>query len=242
MLMSSRCQLNLRFDGREGLKRAAMQQSKEMGITLTDFIASAIEDKLESKTETNDNVPSQELAKALEPILQRLSALENKEPDREKEVSTTNLSGEERHQLIAYRREYAELKQELADSKHILNEITQECERAWKESNKASQTVINCQKEITILQGENERLRREASQMASQESLLIDADAIQILKEATYLKGTAGNRIKEEIRKFLQVIGVKKGGAGQSEEWKARTTRFLDNLDNWQGVGTESDG
>ena len=120
--MSSRCQLNLRFDGREGLKKAAMQQSKEMGITLTDFVASAIEDKLESKTEANDNVPSQELAKALEPILQRLNALENKEPDRDREIeiSRTNLSGEERHQLIAYRREYAELKQELADTKHIL--------------------------------------------------------------------------------------------------------------------------
>lgn len=241
--MSSRCQLNLRFDDREGLKNAAMQRSKEMGITLTDFVASAIEAKLESKTETveiNNNVPSQELAKALEPILQRLNALENKEQARGIEISTASLSGQERHQLIAYRREYAELKQELADTKQILDEITQECERAWKESNQASQLVNNYQKEVATLQGENKRLRREASQMASQDSLLIDADAIQILKEATYLKGTAGNRIKEEIRKFLQVIGVEK--AGQSEGWKARTTRFLNNLDNWQGIGTESDG
>ncbi|WP_414620802.1 hypothetical protein [Calothrix sp. CCY 0018] len=40
--MTSRCQLNLRFDGREVLKQAAMNRSKEMGITLTDFIASAL--------------------------------------------------------------------------------------------------------------------------------------------------------------------------------------------------------
>ncbi|MEL6165209.1 MAG: hypothetical protein AAFR37_16140, partial [Cyanobacteria bacterium J06628_3] len=163
--MPSRCQLNLRFDGREGLKQAAMERSKTMGITLTDFVASAIKAKLESKTETtktDDDVSSQKLAKALEPILQRLNALESKEQTEGTGVSTTNLSGEERHQLIAYRREYAELKQELADTKHILDEITLECERAWREGNRASQLV-------TILQQENNRLRREASQMASQE-------------------------------------------------------------------------
>lgn len=234
--MTSRCQLNLRFDGKEQLKQAAMERAKTLGMTLTDFVVSAIEDKLELQTEANDRMTSQRLADVLQSILQRLARLEkHQQPtDTSQIIDTTELIGEEGHQLIADRGKYAKLKEELANTTKALEDITQECEKAWQHKEEAQKLVMYYQKDVGILRHEIQQYQ--ASRQTSQENLSIDADAIQILREALYFKGTAGKQIKQQIKKFFEAIGVSQEEPPIPRIWSKEATNFLDDLDRWEGA------
>ncbi|MEM9928059.1 MAG: hypothetical protein AAF915_30785 [Cyanobacteria bacterium P01_D01_bin.50] len=231
-----RQQLNIRFTG--GDKAELLQNLdaylEKYKITKADFIAHCIQYGIDNDLGAISPVvdspyASQVLQKAIEKAIapiekqlqefnERLEKVEAQE-DSKKNLTplaqyplpdSQPLTGEERHQLIAYRKEIKELKQSL-ESSHVRQK-------------EAEEIALRYQKDIA-------EFRKQGKENGEKE---IEPNAITLLQDALKIKNPTIRKLKSAIRQFLAASKVSKDSQMAStrvaDEWENRATNFLDDL------------
>lgn len=139
---------------------------------------------------------------------------------REKEELTPipqQLTGEERHQLIAYRKEIKELKQQLNSSRTRQKE--------------AEEIALRYQKDIA-------EIRKQGNGEIGRGG---DIEAIALLQDAVKLKNPTIRKLKSAIREFLTKNSDSpkasqpkrlKFEPSNNESWEDSATSFLDDMGN----------
>lgn len=123
------------------------------------------------------------------------------------------MTGEEKHQLIAYRREIKELKQSLESSRVRQQE--------------AELIALQYQRDIAELrkQGDGEKGREGEG-----------TEAIALLQDAIKIKNPTIRKLKSAIRKYLTNIGSstdsRMASRDASDTWEDKAMNFLDDFGN----------
>lgn len=247
-----RYQLNVRFTGSD---KAELLQNldaylSKYKITKADFIAQCIQHGIDNDlaslspvvdSPSTSQVIQDAINEAITPVLQQIEELSNRleeveSGDGEKEKLTpmpdSQLSGEEKHQLTAYRREIKELKQALESSRARQKE--------------AEQIALQYQKDIAEIRKQgNGEMGGGGDMEAIREAL---PAAIAILREVLKIKNPTIRKLKSAIREFLTKITSSsdsqkdshlkrlKFESNNEESWEDSATSFLDDMGmgEWQ--------